>query len=102
MKMTGEERRQRDMEARQALVSENRAKFKENRVVYVTPNGMHFAHDLEKSGLEDLIAQLTEAKFTVRATGSWMNKDSEPFSTRDFFLHGDGDWWESYVITTKD
>jgi len=82
------------------LIAQNRAKFKKNRVVYITPNGIHTAHDLEKDELRNLINQLKEAKFECRATNSTSDEDFRYFSN-DWFKHGEKDWWESYVITTK-
>lgn len=89
-----EERRRLEQNAREQLLTDNRAKFKRNRVVYVTPNGFHTTHDLDDTGLDELISQLKEAKFECRATTQRDN-----FTTNDWFKHGEKDWWESYVIT---
>jgi len=75
------------------LIAQSRAKFSKNRIVYVTPNGIHASHDVEN--IDELVTQLKEAKFEARST---TNRDN--YFTTDWFKHGDGDWWESYVITT--
>ena len=91
---TAEERRIFDQIAREKLISDNRAKFTKNRIVYVTPNGIHIAHDVEN--IDELINALREAKFECRAT-----TQSEQYMTNDWFKHGEADCWESYVITKK-
>ena len=75
------------------LITQNRAKFSKNRVVYVTPSGNHTAHDIDN--IDELVAQLKEAKFEARTT---INRGT--YFTTDWFKHGEDDWWESYVITT--
>lgn len=91
---TSEERKAQAQNERDNLITQNRAKFTKNRVVYVTPGGFHTAHDLEDAGLDNLIAQLKEAGFECRAT-----TQREQFTTNDWFKHGEKDFWESYVIT---
>lgn len=91
---TSAERKEQAQLERDNLIADNRAKFTKNRVVYVTPNGFHTAHDLEDSDLDNLISQLKEQKFECRATTA-----RENFTTNDWFKHGESDTWESYVIT---
>lgn len=79
---------------RDNLIAQNRAKFTKNRVAYVTPSGIHMAHDIDD--LRGLIDQLKEAKFEARETYA-----SATCTTTDWFKHGEGDWWESYVISEK-
>jgi len=50
-------------EAHEQLVRESRAQFTRNRIVYVTPNGLHTAYDVDDAGIDGLITQLKEAKF---------------------------------------
>ena len=78
----------------QILISQNRAKFIKNRVVYVTPNGIYSTYDLDD--LDHLLAQLQDDGFTCRT-----NIDNVDFNSQDWFKHGEKDWWESYVITVK-
>lgn len=85
---------------RDNLIAQNRAKFKKNRIVYITPSGNHIAHDLEKDELKNLITMLKESGFECRATNSTSDENFKYFSN-DWFKHGEKDWWESYVITTK-
>lgn len=89
---TAEERRILNQIERDRLIAANRAKFTKNRVVYVTPNGMHTAHDIEN--IDELVDSLKESKFEARST-----TQRENFTTTDWFKHGEKDWWESYVIT---
>lgn len=93
MPTSTEQKEQAQLE-RDNLITQNRAKFQHNRVVYVTPNGIHTAHDLEDSDLDNLISQLKEQKFECRATTARGN-----FITNDWFKHSEEDMWESYVIT---
>ena len=91
---TSAERKLQAQFERDSLIAQNRAKFSHNRVVYVTPNGIHTAHDIENIG--ELIDSLKESKFSARETFG-----NAECTTTDWFKHGDGDWWESYVITQK-
>jgi uncharacterized lipoprotein len=80
--------------AHEELVKAQRAKFQTNRITYVTPNGIHTVYDIKDvNGLAD---QLRADGFEARCT-----TQSEEFMTTDWFKHGEGDWWESYVITKK-
>ncbi|RUP38431.1 MAG: hypothetical protein EKK63_12230 [Acinetobacter sp.] len=99
MPTSAEQKEQAQLE-RDNLIIQNRAKFQHNRVVYVTPNGIHTAHDLDKDALKSLIEQLKEQKFECRATTSRSNEECKYF-TNDWYKHGEDDFFESYVITTK-
>ena len=76
------------------------AKYKKNRIAYVTPNGIHTVYDIEP-GPAELIAQLKADGFEARATTSRTDDEGNQFFTTDYFKHGEGDWFESYVITQK-
>lgn len=91
---TAEERRAQAQLERDNLIAQNRAKFTKNRVAYVTPSGIHMAHDIDD--LPGLIDQLKEAGFSARETYG-----TAVCNTTDWFKHGEGDWWESYVISEK-
>jgi len=91
---TSAERKVQAQLERDALITQNRAKFSQNRIVYVTPNGMHVAHDI--ADINGLTEQLRADGFEPRST-----TQREAFFTTDWFKHGEGDWWESYVITKR-
>lgn len=93
--LTSEERKAEAQAGRDALIAQQRAKFKHNRVVYMTPDGFHATHDLEDSELQNMISQLAEAKFERRSI-----VQREHAITVDWFKRNEnGGWWESYVIT---
>lgn len=76
------------------------AKYKKNRVVYITPQGIHTVYDIEP-GVAELTMKLKAEGFEVRATNQRTDAEGNQFFTADYFKHGEGDWWESYVITQK-
>lgn len=81
------------------IIEENRKKFTQNRVVYITPGHMKTSYDISPEALENLTSQLKEAKFDIRATTS-RESDGKHYFTNDWFKHGEGHFFESYVITT--
>jgi len=97
---TSAERKEQAQLEREKLIADNRAKFQHNRVVYISPNGIHTSYNLDKDKLKALVEQLKEQKFECRATTSRSNEEFK-FFTNDWFKHGEDDFWESYVITTR-
>jgi uncharacterized radical SAM superfamily protein len=78
------------------ILTQNRARFEVNRVVYIIPSGMHTAYDISLKDLNNLLKQLEDEKFTIRE-----HVEQEHHTTSDWFKQSANGNFESYVITIK-